>query len=104
MSEGKHTPGPWHFTEGGSQKKGDYYAHIGAETSMTILASMNEHHPAAGANARLIAAAPEMLEALVTALPYIEAAEEEEAYKPGAVAKVTKQVRAAIARATGEQP
>lgn len=55
------------------------------------------------ADAHLIAAAPDMFEALVTALPYIEMAEEDEAYKPGAVAKVTKLVRAALTRATGGQ-
>lgn len=43
------------------------------------------------ANAHLIAAAPEMLEALYAALPYIEAAD----------AKVTAQVKKAIEKAEG---
>lgn len=51
--------------------------------------------------AKLIAAAPDLLETLYTVLPYIEDAEQDPAYKPGAVAKVTAQVRAAIAKATG---
>lgn len=53
-------------------------------------------------DAALIAAAPDLLDALITALPYIECAEEDEAYKPGVVAKVTKQVRETIAKATGK--
>jgi hypothetical protein len=47
------------------------------------------------------AATQDMLAALYTALPYIEDAEHDPAYKPGAVAKVTAQVRAAIAKANG---
>lgn len=46
-----------------------------------------------------IAAAPDMFEALLTALPYIECAEEDDAYKPGIVAKVTAQIRAALTKA-----
>lgn len=45
------------------------------------------------------AAAPDMLEALITVLPYIETAELDEAYKPGTVAKVTKQILAVIKKA-----
>lgn len=52
-------------------------------------------------DARLIASAPEILEALIAALPYVETAESDEGYKPGAVAKVSAQMRAAIAKATG---
>lgn len=54
------------------------------------------------ANARLIAAAPDLLAALITALPYIETAEMDEGYKKGAVAKVTREVLAAIKKATGK--
>jgi hypothetical protein len=44
-------------------------------------------------------AAPDLLEALITALPHIESAETDEHYKPGAVAKVTAQIRAALTKA-----
>lgn len=44
---------------------------------------------------------PEMLAALITALPYVETAEGDAAYKPGAVARVTRLMRAAIAKAEG---
>lgn len=48
---------------------------------------------------RLEAAAPDLLHALIMALPYIEMAESDDAYKPGEVAKITRLVRAAILRA-----
>lgn len=41
----------------------------------------------------------ELLNALVTALPYVESAESDPAYKAGAVAKVVAQMKAAIAKA-----
>ena len=50
---------------------------------------------------RLIASAPALLEALTRALPYVETAEADEAYKPGEVAKVTAMIRAAIRQAEG---
>jgi hypothetical protein len=56
---------------------------------------------AAVANARLIAAAPELLEALLVALPFVEDCEREEMYKPGVVKKHVKQMRALIEKATG---
>jgi len=51
----------------------------------------------------LIKAAPDLLDTLVLALPYVECAEDDPTYKPGAVAKVVKKIHAAIAKATGEQ-
>ena len=42
-----------------------------------------------------------LLEALTRALPYVETAEADEAYKPGEVAKVTAMIRAAIRQADG---
>lgn len=41
-----------------------------------------------------------LLEALVTALPYVEMAEEDESYKNGVVAKVTRTMQSAINHAT----
>lgn len=57
------------------------------------------------ANARLIAAAPDLLDALILALPYVETAQLDAAYKPGSVAKVVKELRAAIrkSRLSSEQ-
>lgn len=97
-AHGKHTPGPWVVWYS------DWPGVVGVECASgeTIADCSHSNAPdLSEANARLIAAAPDMLEALITALPYIESAEEDEAYKPGVVAKVTAQARAAIAHATG---
>ena len=51
-------------------------------------------------NSRLICAAPELLEALLVALPFVEDHEDCKTYKAGAVAKAVKQIRAAIDKAT----
>ena len=51
-------------------------------------------------NARLIAAAPDLLEALCTALPFLEDHEGSDIYKSGTVARAVAQIRAAIDRAT----
>lgn len=51
----QHTPGPWSFDEGG-----DDHVKVGG----TRLASPCAVHPEWKANARLIAAAPDLLEAL----------------------------------------
>lgn len=48
-----------------------------------------------------IAAAPDLLEALVDALPFVEFAETDDGYKPGAVRTVSTRIRAAIAKAEG---
>jgi hypothetical protein len=56
------------------------------------------------ANAKLIAAAPDLLEALCTALPFVEDHADDHAqsgvYKSGAVARAVAQIRAAIEQAT----
>lgn len=69
----QHTPGPWTLGDGSPGVYGPGYAVVGADGVM-ILARVNGQgypigigkHPASDANARLIAAAPEMLEALRT--------------------------------------
>ena len=45
----------------------------------------------------------DLLEALIAALPYVETAELDEAYKPRAVAKIVSQMKAAIAKADGKE-
>lgn len=114
----EHTPGPWrlcaHLADHDQCSCG-YRGGIWSGDGETIVCEIGGPSGAPGdemipradrqtqfADAHLIAAAPEMLEALVAALPYIETAEEDDAYKPGAVAKITRQVRAAIAKAEGQ--
>jgi hypothetical protein len=56
-------------------------------------------------NVRLIAAAPELLDALSNALPYVEDVldnpEQLACFKAGVVERHAKAIRAAIAKATG---
>jgi hypothetical protein len=56
--------------------------------------------PMGEANARLIAAAPDLLEALCTALPFVEDHEGSNIYKSGAVARAVAQIKTAIDKAT----
>ena len=64
-----HTPGPWHTNEGShpSDQVFDAQGHIIADCKWT-----NHIHTIREANARLIAAAPELLEALHHALNDLE--------------------------------
>jgi hypothetical protein len=48
------------------------------------------------------ASAEELYDALIIALPYVEGALDDEAFKKGAVCKDVKVIRAAIAKAQGE--
>ena len=52
--------------------------------------------------ARLLASAPKLLNMLLTLLPYIETAEHDESYKPGAIRKLVSQLRELITKATGD--
>jgi hypothetical protein len=53
-------------------------------------------------NARMMAAAPEMLDMLYRLLPFIEDIESDTAYKPGIVRQLRLEMLAVINRATGE--
>lgn len=50
----------------------------------------------------LLSSHSDLLDALTTALPYVEMAEHDEAYKNGAVRKVVTSMTAAIDKATGD--
>lgn len=56
--------------------------------------------PMGAQNAALISAAPDLLEALCMALPYVEDHEGSDIYKPQAVAAAVANIRAAIHKAT----
>jgi hypothetical protein len=84
----QHTPGPWQF---GTSSEGSFYKRniAGADGYHVALTSSRDDSEV-DANARLIAAAPELLEALQTMLKHPDTM----------TAKLVAQV--AIAKATGE--
>jgi hypothetical protein len=61
-----------------------------------VLASCDNAH-----DAYVLAAAPELLDALCAALPFVEDALNSEDFKPGYVAGRAQMIRAAIAKAKG---
>jgi hypothetical protein len=87
----KHTPGPWMYR---SQANGslDFFGEGGNRVILQNVRLINQE-----ANARLIAAAPSLLEALESALELIDVITPLEG-------DVHRKARAAIAKATGEQP
>ena len=100
-----HTPGPWMV--GVSSKYGTNNANIifsnGGESSVatvyglpmnTKLEEVDSHYAEGLANARLIAAAPDMLEALCALVLNIDAG--------GPTLDAMRDARAAIVKATGE--
>jgi hypothetical protein len=95
----KYTPGPWfHLGMGDIVQKADDYCGDIKDIAAVYLTLGEEDE----ANARLITAAPELLEMLCTALPFVEDAELDPAYKAGHAAQVAAQIRTLIAKATGE--
>lgn len=95
----KHTPGPWfHLGMGDIVQKADDYCGDIKDIAAVYLTLGEEDE----ANAKLVACAPELLEMLCTALPFVEDAELDPALKAGYAAETSKQIRALIAKATGE--
>ena len=88
-----HTPAPWKIDAAHSSRVlllNDAKGHAIGE----IVDTRNPD------NARIISAAPNLLEALCTALPFVEDHEGSDIYKSGAVARAVAQIRAAIDKAT----
>lgn len=105
MTEAKHTPGPWHLEEMGYNSS-SYYIRGSSESGdrLTIGKGAVAHIPRSTvnpmeANARLIAAAPELLEALKAMLE-AEYAHEWEDYSSEELT-VLEKAHAAIAKAEG---
>lgn len=107
-----HTPGPWQIVRDERDEEPHDPIEIFAGEYCVAAAIADGYHydayaddelflPVVEANARLIAAAPELLDTLIAALPYVEMQEGDEHYKPGAVAKILKKMRAAISQAEG---
>lgn len=101
MSDTQHTPGPW-ATDG--REAGWNILGLAGERVATVWRD-GPHRPAA--NARLIAAAPELLEVLGDILPWLAKAEAEGVFENCVVPKggqrAINRARAAIAKATGVQ-
>lgn len=103
--DGKHTPGPWHFDDGGD---GDLEIWSAAYHPTMPLCSVGNYGPAGpsstdNANARVIAAAPELLEACERVLKESVRVEYDEDGPACAemAYEVLEVVRAAIAKAEG---
>lgn len=87
-----HSPAPWKLATGHSTRVlliNDAKGHAVGEY-------VDTRNPA---DARLISAAPDLLDALYLALPFVEDHEDSNIYKAGAVAKALATIRAAIAKA-----
>ena len=92
------TPGPWTITRLVSPDYAlQFGIYAGPGPSVALVVNGNRE-----ANARLIAAAPDLLAALHLALPFIEDCAMDDCYKPGYVNKAIATIRAAIKKATGE--
>jgi len=91
MTNTQHTPGPWFVTpDGAAVYEKDGFGYRG-ETVCRLVG-----HPFTTANARLIAAAPDLLDALAEMLA--DADTLQEPYRNEAICE---RARAAIAKATG---
>lgn len=72
LGNGSYTPGPWRVG-GLDNGPGERHLHIGAIGRILSLASMNPHHVDTPANAALIAAAPDLYEAMARAHGFLVA-------------------------------
>jgi hypothetical protein len=101
----QHTPGPW-------SSDTDAYVVNNSDEVLADVFYIESHSPDLDprlirkANARLIAAAPDMLEALEDVLPWLQKAEAEGVFAncaaPQGGRRAIERARAAIARATGD--
>lgn len=111
----KHTLGPWEIVEHSWSRTGIYAKHIGI-AALDISGDADETNQAEwealmSANARLIAAAPDLLEALLSIDVYLSDTlsgrvnPDPKTYKRwliDGIIEVRNRARAAIAKATGE--
>ena len=101
-----HTPGPWEHTGNGDIQGNEDNGHgMGPVDVCSVY--LRTVKGRTEANARLVAAAPELLAALYDAMPYVEDVLSDPAqlacFKSGVVQRHAKAIRAAIAKAEGEQ-
>jgi hypothetical protein len=91
----KHTPGPWQAKAGLSR----WNVTTTGQPRTFNIAAINTDRPEQAANARLIAAAPELLEALEACAEYGAITWE---HDPESEPTCYQQARAVIAKATGD--
>jgi len=102
-----HTQGPWAVNEA----DGSIIYSVKTEDAVALYgqgaddddAAFSDSEDERFANACLIAAAPDLLDLLTLALPYVETAADDPAFKPGLVNALAQRIRAAIAKATGDE-
>ncbi len=94
-NDSKHTPGPWRIEGAGHMHAAGSTALMHENYCIAVFRGVDSD-----ANARLIAAAPDMLDALRLALDYCESGAVEDSI-PGTLSET---IRAAIAAATGVTP
>ena len=88
----KYTPGPWNCRRASAAGREIIVSEI-SPVDVAVLSHRNKSQIEIDANARLIAAAPEMLDALIEIL----------GWQTNLPFNVIAQARAAIAKATGEK-
>lgn len=103
MSAAKHTPGPWWATESGIRDRGGYICHTRpAQRYLGQDERFEKETKERAANKQLIAAAPELLEALQAMLEAFGKDGLGGEYDPGEVPAIDLAL-AATAKALGEQ-
>lgn len=97
----EHTPGPWSVEEYGDDDYPNLVIHRDTETRVCFMATPGSHGDPARieADARLIAAAPDMLEALTRSLNWLCSYPGGGTLRPGGP---VEQARGAIAKAIGD--
>lgn len=102
----QHTPGPWTTSGDCYQEKGSWVVTIqsnNAPPEMNIAAeALSEHKEQAIANAHLIAAAPDLLEAAQACAEWLDLVKQNYPDMAGLI-RGMEAARAAIAKATGER-
>lgn len=94
----QHTPAPWTIEPAQDRR---VYLINHRRAAVGEIVYTDTRNPA---DASLIAAAPDLLDALYVALPFVEDCEADPVYRAGAVAKALKQIRAAIDKAEETTP
>lgn len=117
MKANNATPGPWMqggllYTATTRHWSQDVWEKVQEQEKLSVYANFRMDDEGRGRrliasfhrpeDARLGAAAPELLDAVLVALPYVEDALDSPIFKKGIVKKAVAQLRAAIKKAEGE--